>query len=230
MIALAAGFGGASGALGAMLSAVFSDLPSGAMIVLVAGTLFFISLLGGAAHGTLVRAAQQWQLNRKVDRQHLLRAMYELRESERAFSTGTAATMDTGGKPVSLAELLPMRSWSARRLRRVIRRQLAEGTMAVSPTGEGFHLAPRGWAVAAELVRRHRLWELYLIERAEIAPSLVDRDADAIEHLLDAEMVARLEKMLAPARGGTTLGVPSSPHPIPLLPGEQQGPGPGGDT
>jgi manganese/zinc/iron transport system permease protein len=63
---------------------------------------------------------------------------------------------------------------------------------------------------AARVVRQHRLWELYLITHAEIAPSHVDRDADAIEHVLGAEMVGKLEALLTdPAR---PTSMPQSPH------------------
>jgi manganese/zinc/iron transport system permease protein len=64
--------------------------------------------------------------------------------------------------------------------------------------------------MAVRVVRNHRLWELYLIHFAEIAPSHVDRDADDIEHVLDSEMLAMLEARI----GGQFPDTPPSPHEI----------------
>ena len=70
-------------------------------------------------------------------------------------------------------------------------------------------MTPLGETEAKRLVRNHRLWEVYLMNYAEIAPSHVDRDADMIEHVLGSKMVATLETLL---QSGTELG--PSPHPI----------------
>jgi Mn-dependent DtxR family transcriptional regulator len=61
-------------------------------------------------------------------------------------------------------------------------------------------------------VHDHRLWELYLIQYADVAPSQVDRDADAIEHVLDPDMVAELEALVREQAPAQT--VPPSPHPM----------------
>ena len=95
---------------GATISAVFPKLPSGAMIVLVCSVFFFFSLLFGRSRGVLVRYLRRRRLNRRVARQHLLRAMYETIEPQqttKAFDPSAFAT---------LHDLLPMRSWSRRRL------------------------------------------------------------------------------------------------------------------
>jgi manganese/zinc/iron transport system permease protein len=60
------------------------------------------------------------------------------------------------------------------------------------------------------------LWELYLIEYADVATSRVDRDADAVEHVLGEKMVALLEAKLIKLRTASGLEVPASPHPIRL--------------
>jgi manganese/zinc/iron transport system permease protein len=59
-------------------------------------------------------------------------------------------------------------------------------------------------------VRNHRLWELYLIEHADVAPSHVHHDADEIEHVVDANIVARLEERLSERFAGAT--VPLNPE------------------
>ncbi len=57
-------------------------------------------------------------------------------------------------------------------------------------------LSDEGRALAERLVRNHRLWELFLTREADIAHDHVHRDAEEIEHILPAEVVARLEELL----------------------------------
>lgn len=64
------------------------------------------------------------------------------------------------------------------------------------PSGLSFQLNGRGDSEARRLVRNHRLWEIYLLNYADVAPARVDRDADLIEHVLDQRLVDELEDLL----------------------------------
>jgi Mn-dependent DtxR family transcriptional regulator len=57
-------------------------------------------------------------------------------------------------------------------------------------------MTEEGATEAKRIVRNHRLWEVYLINYADIAPSHVDRDADTIEHVLGRNMVEKLEILI----------------------------------
>ncbi len=193
-----AAIGAAGGWVGASMSALVPRLPAGAIIVVTVAAVFGVSMIVGARRGALVRLSQQWRLTRRIERQHLLRAIFE-----RAEVGGTGA--------VRHEDLLTMRSWSRRRLRRAVawarRRELLD-----RGPGDTLRLSDAGTREAVRLVRNHRLWELFLITYAEIAPSHVDRDADQIEHVLGPEMISELEALLAqrPAPGT----VPPSPHAV----------------
>lgn len=207
MTLLSAALGGGSGLTGASLSAVFPRLPSGAMIVLAAGAMFFGSMLAGSSRGVAVRFLRRQFLNRSIDRQHLLRGLYEQLESRGL--TGTPDRISACSVPFD--DILAMRSWSATRLRRQVRRSERQGLVSRRPDGS-LSLTVSGAAEAARLVHEHRLWELYLITHAEIAPSSVDRNADAIEHVLEPEMIDRLEALLEQRQA--IQGVARSPHPM----------------
>jgi manganese/zinc/iron transport system permease protein len=209
MALISAGLGALCGMIGAGMSALFAKLPSGAMIVLVCTAFFLISMVFGSARGVLARVVRRWRLNRNVDRQHLLRAMYEILESP----AGARGEPGGGRRVVSIRDLLSRRSWSRRRLKREIARARRAGLVEGA---EQVGLTDRGLKEAARLTRQHRLWELYLITYADIAPSLVDRDADAIEHVLDPEIVAELEALLETAHAE----VPASPHAVEPVRGE----------
>lgn len=78
---------------------------------------------------------------------------------------------------------------------------------------EGFRLTGSGFRKATSVTRNHRLWELYLIEHADIAPNHVDRDADSVEHVLGEQLTQELERAL-PEQLRRTAMVPESPHQI----------------
>lgn len=197
MLLLSAALGAVSGWLGACFSGIFSDLPAGAIIVLVAASIFLFSMLFGTDRGVIPRLRDHSRLKRRVGRQHLLRAAYEILEQQ----PGPLTNM-----PVDRASLLAHRSWSVREFNWLLRRARAEDHIE-SVTADAIGLSESGFGEAARITRNHRLWELYLIRHADVAPSHVDRDADMVEHILGSEMVRKLEAEL-------DLGpdLPQSPH------------------
>ena len=72
--------------------------------------------------------------------------------------------------------------------------------VTLSSDGGSAFLTPEGWQRACEIVRNHRLWELYLTNAAHIAADHVHEDAEKIEHVLGEETVRKLEKRLNYAR------------------------------
>jgi manganese/zinc/iron transport system permease protein len=210
----AAAIGAISSLLGAGMSALAPKLPSGAMIVVVAALVFLLSMLFAPARGLIARWLRRRRLEAKVQKQHLLRAIYE-----RLDARGAAPVADASRESdaVSRAELLPMRSWSARSLDAMLRRCERAGLLRVAAGGQ-VRLTPAGCQEAARHVRQHRLWEMYLIQYADVAVSRVDRDADMIEHVLDADMVAELERLMH--RQLAPRAIVPSPHEL-----EPAGPG-----
>jgi len=61
----------------------------------------------------------------------------------------------------------------------------------------GVTLTPRGRKIALEIVRHHRLWELYLYTRLGVPLERVDKEAERLEHVLSDDM----EDLLARALG-----------------------------
>ena len=206
MLVLSALIGGASGWLGASLSAFIPRLPAGAVIVLVAALFFVVSLLIGTERGVIVRFLRQSQLKKRMGRQHLLRALYEILE-------GGRVTEELNIRTVPFRQIRGRRTWSDTQLRDYIRHAYNDGLVEAPKKVDSILLTKTGLAEAAQVTRNHRLWEMYLIEYADVAPSRVDRDADMVEHVLGEKMVTRLEKKLQAYRSAGSL-VPQSPHPI----------------
>lgn len=184
--------------VGASASALLPRLPSGAMIVLAAGCGFLISLFLGTQRGILVRWWRRRQLNDSIDHQHLLRELFEMFEQDPARLSAP------------YEELYEKRSWTRKRLRRMLNQAAKDGWITENISKMEFALTQTGTDEAKRLTRRHRLWELYLIEHADVAPQRVDRDADAIEHVLEPELVAELETLLDKQLGRSRM--PDDPH------------------
>jgi Mn-dependent DtxR family transcriptional regulator len=67
----------------------------------------------------------------------------------------------------------------------------------------------QGIQAAQAMVRKHRLWEAYLISHADVATGMVDLSADRIEHVLDEEIIRKLEGLFPGVRPKE---LPKSPH------------------
>jgi manganese/zinc/iron transport system permease protein len=188
--------------IGAGISALFQNLPAGALIVVSASVVFVFSMLFGRARGMFWQLLQYWALRRKVKRQHLLRAMWELNERE-------AVRGEPGKISAAFDDLLEERSWTAFELWRVLKRAIHEGIITETHSNR-YSLTPSGIRAARQVVRNHRLWELYLIHYSDVAPGVVDRGADRIEHVLDPEVIERLEQLTIDAEQREP--IPASPH------------------
>lgn len=192
--AVVAGLIGAIGCWGGVsASAMAPKMPAGAMIVLALAVVFLLSVFTGRTHGLLGRGWRAINLKRAVGRDHVLRALYELRE----------LGDDAGSLRTSI---VARRSWSTAHVSKLLAAAASRGE--VLQRGERFTLSSFGVAEAAALVRNHRLWEEYLIRYAHLAASHVDRAADRIEHVLGPEIVLQLEQDLQRTGDST----PQSPH------------------
>ena len=179
--------------------------------MIAAAVIFLISMIFGRARGVLPRFLRHLDLQRKVGRQHILRSTYEILEN-------TQEAHPIQNLPIPMNLLRKHRYWSKGELAKVIRQARAEDHIERRPTGE-ICLSESGFGEASRITRNHRLWELYLIKHADIAPSHVDRDADMVEPLLGAEIVRQLEAELdlekpiveSPHVINTELGLQSEP-------------------
>lgn len=177
-----------------------TNLPTGPLIVLCGTVLFVVSALAAPRRGVISRALAAARLRGSTARENLLRSLYELSEPALPHLP-----------PVELRQLLAARAWRPWQARWLVRWAKWRGW--VEPAGTGIRLTPAGLQQARQLVRVHRLWERFLIERADIAPDHVDRDADTLEHLLGPEVVEELERRMEISLPADA--VPQSPHDIP---------------
>lgn len=202
MILLSALFGALSGMLGAYVSYLSPRMPTGPWMVVAVSSLFVVSLLFAPDKGVISRALRSWRKIRRTAEENILRTLYLLGERDSKWNVHYPA-----------GEILKYRSMSAQALARTMERLAAHRYVEETPDGL-FGLTPSGEERGRRLTRLHRLWELYLTRKLEIAPDHVHDDADEIEHIITPELEARLVAVLQnPEEDPHRQRIPGEPAP-----------------
>lgn len=188
MLWLSVAFGIFAGVSGAFMS-FFFDAPTGPFMVLGATLVFVLAFLFGPRHGVVTRGLRQYSRAARVQRENTLKAVYHVLEAR-----------DFEGEGVSLRELAERRFETEEDASCLSTELVRHHLATLHEEGNQVHLTPEGWQRACEIVRNHRLWELYLTKEAHIAPDHVHDDAEKIEHVLGEEVVRALERTLGYAR------------------------------
>jgi len=112
--------------------------------------------------------------------QHYLREIYKLSQTEPRVSVSALAR----AQHVSNASASAM-----------VKKLAALGLAEHAPY-RGVSLTPAGERVALEVIRHHRLLELYLAETLGVDVEDVHEEADRLEHALSEELEARIDRAL----------------------------------
>ncbi|MFM7115446.1 MAG: iron chelate uptake ABC transporter family permease subunit [Planctomycetota bacterium] len=180
----------------------YRSTSTAAMMAVASGWLFCLALIFGPNQGLLWR---WWRLRTtafNVLAEDLIGLLY--RREEKATETGQAV-LPLSGEASELAKLLETKQGIVRRVKSgLMKRGL------VHQTAGRLELTEAGRQEAQRLVRAHRLWEQYLVERAEIPLSRIHVHAEQFEHYTSASMRDRLAEQ--------TEGTDVDPHGSPIPP------------
>lgn len=191
MLLLAALFGIASGVVGTFFSFLGNDLPTGPFMVGGATAIFALAFLFGPRYGLVSRWRRRKNRDRRIQIENTLKVIYQVMEQNHFKQ-----------KAVSLKALSAWRKAQGSEIVRDVQTLVARG-LATYPSesekysqGKRITLTQKGWERACQIVRNHRLWELYLTHAADYAADHVHDDAEMIEHILGETTVRDLEKRL----------------------------------
>lgn len=110
-----------------------------------------------------------------------LKAVFHLEGSgESAFTTAIAERLNTKASSVTSMVL-----------------KLAEKGLLTHRPYRGVNLTRKGRALAVALVRKHRLWETFLVERLGFGWEEVHEVAEQLEHIHSIKLIDRLDAYLA---------------------------------
>lgn len=135
-----------------------------------------------------------------------LKALYQLHGDQRPVPTGELAER-LGISPASVSEM-------------VVR--LADQGLVTHDRYRGQQLSDEGRQTALELVRHHRLLEMFLVEVLGFSWDEVHEEAERLEHVISERMEERIFELLGrpdldphghaiPSRDGTIRAVPDRP-------------------
>ena len=112
--------------------------------------------------------------------QDYLREIYKLGTEKSSVSVSALAT-SLGVSPASASAMV---------------KKLAALDLAVHEPYRGIALTPAGERVALEVIRHHRLLELYLAETLGVHVDEVHDEAERLEHVISEELEERIDKAL----------------------------------
>ncbi|MCA9303141.1 MAG: metal ABC transporter permease [Phycisphaerales bacterium] len=124
------------------------------MMAVIGGVLLVLTIIASPRHGIVARAVHRQKLSRRIAMEDLLTTLYRAREA--------GAPHHASGMPA------------------VAR---AKSSGLVTAKNGALSLTERGLADASAIIRRHRLWEGYLVDRAGLLPDHVHAVAETLEHL-----------------------------------------------
>lgn len=111
-----------------------------------------------------------------------------------ALTQGLAAT-GRGARPALTSDIAQRLSTKASSVTDMLKKLADKGHVKHAPY-HGVTLTPRGRAMALQLVRRHRLWETFLVERLGFGWDEVHEVAEQLEHVASDQLVERLDDYL----------------------------------
>jgi ABC-type Mn2+/Zn2+ transport system permease subunit/Mn-dependent DtxR family transcriptional regulator len=185
MLMLSAAFGMFAGVTGAFFSFLGPGLPTGPFMVLGASFVFTLAFFFGPKHGVLMRWWHHRSRWARTERENTLKTIYHVLEDHQFEGEG-----------VSLRELAERRRETIEEAKHRVHQLRQHRFASLDGEGEVVFLTPEGWQRACEIVRNHRLWELYLTNAAQVSADHVHDDAEKIEHVLGEDVVRQIERRL----------------------------------
>ena len=120
-------------------------------------------------------------MNLSETEENYIKAVFYLSQEDThtASTNAIAARMNT--KAASVSDML---------------KKLAEKDLLVYVKYKGATLSKKGTKIALRLVRKHRLWEVFLVEKLGFKWDKVHHVAEQLEHIKSPDLVKRLDEFL----------------------------------
>lgn len=177
VLVLSGVLGACAAMLGLVLSVIWSS-PPGPMMAIVATVFYALAGLFSPKYGILSRYWQRRTRKIAVLKEDILKESYKLAES---------------GDP-SLEALARKLDIARYKLRRLIR-SMEKGDL-ISIKDDSIKLGAKGMTKSRQLVRAHRLWETYMVDKMGMSKEQIHNEAERIEHSLASEILEEIEQEL----------------------------------
>jgi ABC-type Mn2+/Zn2+ transport system permease subunit/Mn-dependent DtxR family transcriptional regulator len=194
VLILSAFFGIFSTVLG-LAMAIWLDSPPGPVMVLVATVLYVFSAIFAVRKGLLYKYLRRIRLNHRIYKEDIIKCIFRNADTEPTVTDIAQSLNMSEGKVRSYVQGLKRKG--------VILNH--QPFLKLSQTGE---------IMALKLIRAHRLWETYLVDKLHLDPDQIHEEAENYEHFLSDELLDEVDELL---------GSPASdPHGSPIPPKESR--------
>ncbi|MDN5288697.1 MAG: metal-dependent transcriptional regulator [Mucilaginibacter sp.] len=116
-----------------------------------------------------------------LSEENYLKSIYRLAQQPNFKITPTAIAESLGNNPASVVDMI---------------RKLTEKQLIAYDKKKGVELTQQGLKDAVLIVRRHRLWEVFLLEKLGYHWDEIHDIAEELEHISNATLADRLDKFL----------------------------------
>ncbi|MEM1327584.1 MAG: iron chelate uptake ABC transporter family permease subunit [Bacteroidota bacterium] len=189
VILISAASGLVSAVLGLYIAVAFNTTPAPVMAV-IAAFFYLLAVIFSPQKGLLIRSLRKRNLQLRIKQEDLLKQAYRLSIKEQL----------TKGK---LQERLTINT-------SILNRQLAQVSSKGYFDKNSFRLTHKGKIAAERLIRAHRLWETYQVEKMGLSEHQIHDEAERYEHLFSEELIDEVDNHL----GYPTVDPHGSPIPI----------------
>jgi manganese/zinc/iron transport system permease protein len=184
MIFIAIFISSISAIIGASVSYIVPQMPTGPWIVMVLSLCAVLTFIFAPTRGILVRWFKQRRNQKQMLEENILKTFYYLTQNPN----------QTEKNYFKFAAIQQQRSLPPTELTKGLEALISEGY--IERQNNQYALTKEGLQQGKRVAHLHRLWELYLTEYLRIAPDHVHDDAETIEHVLTPELQKRLEVIL----------------------------------
>lgn len=184
MLIIATLFGVLSAFVGSYISYIAPSMPTGPWVVMILSLLTVASIWFAPKKGMLARLKTRRENHNKILTENILKLFYHLGEKNEDFEAGRSQEVLLKNRDFTEVEL-------KKGLQKLKKKNLLRNKKNL------WYITQTGLNEAKRIIRLHRLWEMYLNQRLKLEPDHVHNDAEAIEHIITADIEKQLEKELA---------------------------------
>lgn len=174
VIILAGVLGMFTSVLGFILAIIF-NAPPGPLMAVVATALYLLTVFFAPKKGLVAKAINKRIEKNKIEREDIIRQAIKYHKQE----------------PLTTVMLEERLGFSKRRLSQLVSTLKKDGLLLVNDAN--ISLSIKGIEKAEELVRAHRLWESYQVNKMGLKEGEIHDEADRLEHWLSEEILDEVD-------------------------------------
>jgi len=177
VIVLSGFIGFASSVIGLLLAILFNTTPGPAMCVVVT-IFYFTAVFFSPSKGLVPKRFRKWKLSNQIQKEDIIKYLTKRKSLTTAGLTEASQTLNI----------------SISKIKKHIKGLVQSGHMLSK--NKTYTLSSSGAQWGQDLVRAHRLWETFLVDKVGLKGDEIHEDAEKYEHLLDMDFLDQLDAKL----------------------------------